>query len=142
MSSIMPRTTAPACSNPVNLLMEVRRQFTQRVLADKFSVTTRTISRWENRQTQIPLYIEPALREILRSVSRSDKRPASFTFIDIFAGIGGMRAGFESAGGRCIFTSEWNPWAQKTYRENFGGEGVAGDITEQNADDIPDHDLL
>jgi DNA (cytosine-5)-methyltransferase 1 len=68
---------------------------------------------------------------------------ASFTFIDLFAGIGGMRTGFESAGGCCVFTSEWNPYAQKTYAANFGGsEAIAGDIREQDADDIPDHDVL
>jgi DNA (cytosine-5)-methyltransferase 1 len=67
----------------------------------------------------------------------------SFTFIDLFAGIGGMRMGFESAGGRCVFTSEWNPWARKTYAANFGdGDPVAGDIRELNEDDIPDHDVL
>ena len=128
--------------NPWNLLTEARQQFTQRVLADKLSVTARTISRWEKRQTQIPLFVEPALREILlMGPARSDE-PASFTFIDLFAGIGGMRCGFETAGGRCVFTSEWNPWAQKTYRENFGNEEIAGDITLVQEQEIPDHDVL
>ena len=45
---------------------------------------------------------------------------AAFTFVDLFAGIGGMRMGFEAAGGRCVFTSEWNAFAQKTYAANFG----------------------
>jgi DNA (cytosine-5)-methyltransferase 1 len=68
---------------------------------------------------------------------------ASFTFIDLFAGIGGMRRGFEAAGGRCVFTSEWNPFARKTYTANFGdGESIAGDIREQDEEKIPDHDLL
>lgn len=68
---------------------------------------------------------------------------ASFTFIDLFAGIGGMRMGFEAAGGRCLFTSEWNPWARKTYAANFGDESpIAGDIREQHADEIPSHDVL
>ncbi len=68
---------------------------------------------------------------------------ASFTFIDLFAGIGGMRMGFEAAGGRCVFTSEWNPFAQKTYAANFGGgEAIAGDIRALNEDEIPDHDVL
>ncbi len=57
-------------SDPLNLLMEARQQFTQRVLAQKLSVTARTISRWENRQTQIPLFVEPALREILHRTPR------------------------------------------------------------------------
>ncbi|HTV81044.1 MAG TPA: DNA (cytosine-5-)-methyltransferase [Acidobacteriaceae bacterium] len=68
---------------------------------------------------------------------------AAFTFIDLFAGIGGMRMGFESIGGRCVFTSEWNPFARKTYAANFGeGHAIAGDIREQSEGAIPDHDLL
>ncbi len=67
----------------------------------------------------------------------------SFTFIDLFAGIGGMRMGLETAGGRCVFTSEWNRFAQKTYAANFdGGHPVAGDIREVSEDDVPDHDIL
>ncbi len=66
-----------------------------------------------------------------------------FTFIDLFAGIGGMRMGFEAAGGRCVFTSEWNPFARKTYAANFGdGVAIAGDIRDQDEDEIPDHDVL
>jgi DNA (cytosine-5)-methyltransferase 1 len=54
-----------------------------------------------------------------------------------------MRMGFESAGGRCVFTSEWNPWARKTYAANFGElEPIAGDIRDQVEDEVPDHDVL
>lgn len=54
-----------------------------------------------------------------------------------------MRLAFESAGGRCVFTSEWNPFARKTYAANFGeGHPIAGDIREQPEEAIPDHDLL
>ena len=68
---------------------------------------------------------------------------ASFTFIDLFAGIGGMRMGFEAASGRCVFTSEWNPFARTTYAENFlAGDPIAGDIREQEEDEVPDHDVL
>lgn len=68
---------------------------------------------------------------------------AAFTFIDLFAGIGGMRLAFEGAGGRCVFTSEWNPFARKTYAANFSEKHpIAGDIREQPEDAIPDHDLL
>jgi DNA (cytosine-5)-methyltransferase 1 len=68
---------------------------------------------------------------------------AAFTFIDLFAGIGGMRMGFEVAGGRCVFTSEWNPWARETYAANFdNGEAIAGDIRELDEGEIPDHDVL
>ncbi|HEX3986810.1 MAG TPA: DNA (cytosine-5-)-methyltransferase [Acidobacteriaceae bacterium] len=73
-------------------------------------------------------------------------RAAGFTFIDLFAGIGGMRLAFESIGGRCAFTSEWNAFAQKTYTANFGVNGeahaIAGDIRTLAENAIPDHDLL
>jgi DNA (cytosine-5)-methyltransferase 1 len=63
--------------------------------------------------------------------------------VDLFAGIGGMRMGFEAAGGRCVFTSEWNPFAQKTYAANFASDHpIAGDLREQSENDIPDHDVL
>lgn len=66
-----------------------------------------------------------------------------FTFIDLFAGIGGIRLGFEAQGGRCVFTSEWDVYAQKTYSANFVDRHViAGDITKVDASDIPDHDVL
>lgn len=65
----------------------------------------------------------------------------SFRFIDLFAGIGGIRLGFESVGGRCVFSSEFDENACKTYEANFG-EHPAGDITKIDADDIPDFDIL
>lgn len=65
----------------------------------------------------------------------------SFTFIDLFAGIGGIRIAFENIGGECVFSSEWDTACQETYRANFG-ETPAGDITKIDANDIPDHDIL
>jgi DNA (cytosine-5)-methyltransferase 1 len=64
-----------------------------------------------------------------------------FQFVDLFAGIGGMRLGFEAVGGECVFSSEWDTLAQDTYQANFG-ERPAGDITQIHATDIPDHDIL
>ncbi len=64
-----------------------------------------------------------------------------FSFIDLFAGIGGARLGLEAVGGECVFSSEWNPFARKTYRENFGEE-PSGDIRTIPSAAIPDHDLL
>ena len=66
-----------------------------------------------------------------------------FTFIDLFAGIGGLRLGFEAMGGQCVFSSEWDKFAQATYAANFDDdEPIRGDITEVNAESIPDHDVL
>lgn len=65
----------------------------------------------------------------------------SFRFIDLFAGIGGIRLGFESVGGHCVFSSEFDENACKTYEANFG-EHPSGDITKIDAKDIPDFDIL
>ncbi|UOB51083.1 DNA (cytosine-5-)-methyltransferase [Acinetobacter junii] len=64
-----------------------------------------------------------------------------FTFIDLFAGIGGIRLPFQQLKGKCVFSSEWDKFAQKTYAANFG-ELPSGDITQIRAADIPDHDIL
>ncbi len=69
--------------------------------------------------------------------------PGDFKFIDLFAGIGGIRIAFEEIGGECVFTSEWDAYAQRTYMANFGGQHpINGDITQIDANDIPDHDVL
>ena len=64
-----------------------------------------------------------------------------FKFIDLFAGVGGIRIPFEELGGNCVFSSEWDKFSQQTYEANFG-EIPHGDITEIDAKDIPKHDLL
>ena len=69
------------------------------------------------------------------------KRNSTFKFIDLFAGIGGMRIAYERAGGECVFSSEWDKKCQETYLKNFG-ELPYGDITKIEASDIPDHDVL
>jgi len=65
----------------------------------------------------------------------------NFTFIDLFAGIGGIRIAFEKNGGKCVYSSEWDTYAQKTYEANFG-EIPDGDITQKDENEIPDHDIL
>lgn len=64
-----------------------------------------------------------------------------FSFIDLFAGIGGMRIAFERAGGHCVYSNEWNKYSQQTYFANFG-EQPEGDITQVDEKDIPGHDIL
>jgi len=71
----------------------------------------------------------------------SEKQDSAYTFIDLFAGIGGTRIAFEEAGCKCVFSSEWDKFAQQTYEVNFG-ERPAGDIREIRSADIPDHDIL
>ena len=63
--------------------------------------------------------------------------------IDLFAGIGGIRLGFESIGAKCIYTSEWNEYSRKTYEANFSDPfEIVGDITKVDEKTIPDHDIL
>ena len=72
--------------------------------------------------------------------SNENKNP-KFRFIDLFAGIGGIRLPFQQLGGECVFSSEWDKFAQRTYAANYG-EVPSGDITQIVASDIPDHDIL
>lgn len=77
--------------------------------------------------------------------NHKDKNDLCFKFIDLFAGIGGIRASFEELGGQCVFTSEWNEYSKKTYLANFSSTPshvFAGDITKVDETDIPDHDVL
>ena len=82
-----------------------------------------------------------ALIQMLNRQEKFEERSGLFTFIDLFAGIGGMRIAFENAGGQCVYSSEWNKYSQKTYYANFE-EQPEGDITQIDALSIPDHDIL
>lgn len=74
---------------------------------------------------------------------KSVQSERAFTFIDLFAGIGGLRRAMDGAGGHCVFTSEWDKYAQKTYHANYpDNREIAGDIREVDAADIPEHDVL
>lgn len=66
---------------------------------------------------------------------------SNYKFIDLFAGIGGMRLAFESTGAECVYSNEWNKFSQQTYSANFG-DVPEGDITQVDASTIPDHDIL
>ncbi len=127
---------------------KVRRIFSQEHIAEHLGKDIRTIRRWEKGEVGIPKIALAALRELLQrpttdSVHEEQAPYGAFTFIDLFAGIGGTRLGFESAGGRCVFTSEWDKYACQTYRANHSDHHeIAGDIRKVEADSIPDHDIL
>ncbi|HMH16184.1 MAG TPA: DNA (cytosine-5-)-methyltransferase [Edaphobacter sp.] len=144
MSSEMPSETLFNSTDSLTLLAQVRQLMTQREIGERLAVTPKTVGRWERRETDCPVYVQAALREMLPVRGRAGNNESSFTFIDLFAGIGGMRRGFESAGGRCIFTSEWNEWSKRTYLANFKEDEheIIGDIVPYDAADIPDHDVL
>lgn len=102
----------------------------------------RTIRRWEIGESEpAEIYaitianLEPA------PPFAQTKKKYKFTYIDLFAGIGGMHIAFTQAGGKCIYASEWDKYCQVQYRQNFGVV-PKGDITVIPADEIPDHDIL
>jgi DNA (cytosine-5)-methyltransferase 1 len=125
-------------------LNRAREIYTQKELAEKLDYTSRQIGRWERGDCEIPAAVLPALKDVVVEYTVPAVRGGSdFTFVDLFAGIGGIRLGFEAARGKCVFTSEWDSYAQKTYRKNFGEDHeIAGDITKIEAVDVPPHDVL
>lgn len=128
----------------MTLFSELRKKagLTIQKAAERMEVDERTIYRWENGETSPR---KPVL-ELLRSLAdlrAAQHQPHSFTFIDLFAGIGGMRRGFEPIGGKCVFTSEWDRFSQETYRANYGCDhDLVGDITKIPEEEIPEHDVL
>jgi DNA (cytosine-5)-methyltransferase 1 len=103
------------------------------------SVANRTIARLKSTVCEDGVQL---LSEIVVGPSNfPSPNDPKFKFIDLFAGIGGFRIAFQEAGGRCVFTSEWDKFAQKTYERNFG-DFPYGDITRIDEKDIPEHDVL
>jgi DNA (cytosine-5)-methyltransferase 1 len=111
-------------------------------LARRVGYDVRTVKRWENGECPPRAFVVEFLRSLPANAPAKSGPVADFRFIDLFAGIGGMRLGFEAAGGKCVFTSEWDRHCQLTYRANFGRTEVHGDIRKIEADSIPDHEVL
>lgn len=140
MSNIL--TTSSDTDAAWHYLVQARKFYTQNQIAENLDVNVRTVRRWELRQIPIKSYAVHALQGLLPFEAVPEK-VGDFKFIDLFAGIGGIRAAFEGVGGQCVFTSEWDNYAQKTYVQNFAGHHtLAGDITQVEARDVPDHDVL
>ena len=102
----------------------------------------RTVRGWENGEHRP----SPARLKLIENLEanyplKNNNQNSAFTFIDLFAGIGGIRLPFQELGGKCVFSSEIDKHAQKTYFSNYG-EYPSGDITQISASDIPDHDVL
>lgn len=119
-------------------------------LADVLGYSERTLNRWEKGEAAPRPSVIVSLESVIKQKAEATKRSISgdqpsFKFIDLFAGIGGLRRGFDKIGGQCVFSSEWNKYAQQTYLANYhdGDDHVmAGDITAIDAVDIPAHDVL
>tara|TARA_B100000795_G_C22776148_1_gene430117 strand:+ start:354 stop:1616 length:1263 start_codon:yes stop_codon:yes gene_type:complete len=102
----------------------------------------RTVSGWERGEHKP----SPARWEKIKHIStdipfKADKKKKWFKFIDLFAGIGGIRLPFQEKGGECVFSSEWDKFSKKTYAANYG-ELPHGDITKISSEDVPGHDIL
>lgn len=112
----------------------------------ELGISTRQIRRYLTGEIAPPKLVQEKVNQI--ALERAVKRPEpAFRFIDLFAGIGGLRLGFEAIGGRCVFTSEWDKFSNETYRKNFadGDDHImAGDIRPYGADPslIPSFDVL
>lgn len=128
------------------LLRKARQTYSQSRMASLLGVDVRTIRRWEVRECSPPPYLADAIRQLaLPFPTEEGPGTSAFTFADLFAGIGGIRLGFESQGGRCVFASEWNAFSQKTYLANFVHDPdhqFVSDITTVDENDVPAHDVL
>lgn len=112
-------------------------------LASIVGFSVRTLYRWERGESKPRKAAIELMKKIAFNAIPSDQNRNQFAFVDLFAGIGGLRRGFESIGGRCVFTCEIDQYAQKTYRANFSTDHLfADDIKNVHAEDIPKHDLL
>lgn len=114
---------------------------TQKEMGKLVGKDVRNIRRWENGENQPKADTLQELLSLKADAPYAFDGEGAFNFIDLFAGIGGIRLPLQELGGKCVFTSEWDKFAQKTYIRNFGEE-PHGDITRISAVDIPDHDVL
>lgn len=139
MTTIITSTDQTAAQH---YLAEARQKYTQEEIAKHLNFTVRQVRRWEKGEIEPPAHIAAELQYFLNFTGTPDKA-GDFTFADLFAGIGGIRLAFEKIGGKCVFTSEWDSYAQRTYAANFPVSHVMNnDITQIDAKDIPDHDVL
>ncbi|HUD92653.1 DNA (cytosine-5-)-methyltransferase [Sphingobium sp.] len=111
-------------------------------LANRLGYSPRQLYRWE-RGDGTPRRAALNMLQNMAGGSATGFGESRFNFIDLFAGIGGIRKGFDAIGGHCVFTSEWNKYSQQTYAANFrDNHTLHGDITIIKTHEIPDHDVL
>ncbi|MGX5716311.1 DNA (cytosine-5-)-methyltransferase [Arthrobacter sp. MAHUQ-56] len=134
--------TTPSPAQVNLLLADALERYSRAELASALGVDVRTIIRWAMSEAAPKPYLGAALESLLRPRTVLRHEAPKFTFVDLFAGIGGIRQGFEQYGGECVFTSEWNAFSKKTYTVNFGANHkFIGDIVGQHSE-VPEHDVL
>jgi DNA (cytosine-5)-methyltransferase 1 len=114
-------------------------------LATRIGTNRRSVERWIRGDSKAPQYLDAALTQLFGTPPSMAASPRTdvLTFADLFAGIGGIRLGLESAGAACVFTSEWDKYAVKTYSANHvSSHEILGDINSVQSADLPDHDIL
>ncbi|WP_112073802.1 DNA (cytosine-5-)-methyltransferase [Hyphomonas sp. GM-8P] len=123
-------------------ILRCRAGLTVKQLAEELGYSEREIFRWEAGEVK-PKKVVLQWLEDRAGLAAPALESDTFTFIDLFAGIGGLRTAFDEIGGRCVFTSEWDKYAQLTYQANYtDNRPVEGDITKIDVKDIPSHDVL
>lgn len=113
-------------------------------MSDFLEITETKLVKLENNEKLISPTMKNKLEKFPEKFpfkKKFENKENNFKFIDLFAGIGGIRLPFQKNGGECVFSSEWNKHAKKTYFANYG-DYPFGDITKINSEDIPDHDIL
>lgn len=129
--------------NEFSILRE-RTGYSVKETAKLLEKSERTIYRWEKGETTPNIEAIKTLKIIADPKTNEyySKNP-NFTFIDLFAGIGGLRRAFESIGGKCVFTSEWDEACRKTYQANYDcNHDIVGDIRDIDLESIPKFDVL
>lgn len=133
----------PSSSNSDFAELRRRANLSIDVLADRLGFSARTVYRWERGECRPRMAAIHYLRKMVDDAHPAHQELSTFRFIDLFAGIGGLRRGFEPLGGSCVYTSEWNKFAKTTYLANHHCDHeVAGDITKVDVNRIPEHDVL
>ena len=146
--------------NDFDLLTKLSTIYSQQTIADEIDHPREVVNRWVKKRSRIQSenWLTYSERVTLQNMlPTSPTRKQEFTFIDLFAGIGGIRRGFELVGGKCVFTSEYDKYAIKTYQANYYCDHkIHGDIkeitqpsgmTKKQTHDyinqtIPNHDVL
>ena len=117
--------------------------WSQADLAKRIGYSRKTVSRWEKGDVSPRPAIVDLIRRTAAARGHFDSVENRFHFVDLFAGIGGTRLGFEGIGGQCVFTAEWDKYARQTYSANFPTmHEIAGDITQVHSSEVPRHDVL
>lgn len=130
--------------DPLALLASVAARYSQKEIATLLGVDARTVRRWQTGRTAPPHYLADAIRQrLLPAAERPQPAEDGFAFVELNAGVGGLRLAFEAQGGHCVFASEADRFAQKTWLAHFrDGVPMAGALATVVAEHLPEHDVL